>query len=118
MTYEIMVILDLDGVCSFLTYWLGINIKVFSIWTLGKNMNIQMFFKQTYKVGHITTYMFWAIPAKYEHELTTTSYQFVRDMHTNVKYSHQYFISNEKLYCKDPSNTRKGAPPNMKGRLI
>lgn len=42
--------------------------------------------------------MFWGIPAKCENELTTTSYQFVRDMHTSVKYSHQYFISNENLY--------------------
>jgi hypothetical protein len=42
--------------------------------------------------------MFWGISTKYEHELTTTSYQFVRDMHTCVKYSHQYFLSNEKLY--------------------
>jgi hypothetical protein len=78
-----------------------------------------MFFKQTYKVGHITTYLLWGIPAKYEHELTTTSYQFVKDLHTSVKYSHQYFISNEKLYItKIHLIQKKGAPPKMKGRSI
>jgi hypothetical protein len=40
--------------------------------------------------------MFWGIPAKYEHELTTTSYQFVRDMHISVEYSHHF--SNENLH--------------------
>jgi hypothetical protein len=63
------------------------NLFIFNL-ELGKNMSIQMFFKQRYKVGHITTYMFSGIPTKYEHELTTNSYQFVRDMHTSVEYSH------------------------------
>jgi hypothetical protein len=36
---------------SISTYKLGIGIKVFSIWTLGRNMSIQILLKWTNQVG-------------------------------------------------------------------
>ncbi len=45
LTYELGIIY------IYINNWLGLDIKVFSIWTLGKNMNIQMLFKETYQVS-------------------------------------------------------------------